>query len=623
MSLRINQNIGALNVHRNLMNTDNAMSKSVNRLSSGFRINGGADDPAGLVISEYLRAQVDGLGQAIANSNDAINLIKTAEGALAEVNNLLKSMRTLAVHASNTGVNSAEALAADQADIQSAIASLNRIASTTMFGDKRLLDGTSGITGTSTNGLITVTGGTAMTKAGTYSVDITAVATRASVTSSARQVQQITAGAAADNSKNTITGADFGQLQFAGDAVGGSTYNIRIYANETVQDVVDRINGDAFLSQKITAGLDAAGKLTFTTNTLNATDGSLTVQAINGQGASGTAAIVEAFTGVTAASAMTSAAVTASGSSRLAKAETLTITDVTNGNRSTSVSLQAGDSLDTVVRKINSAVIAAGVRVQASLEENAKIVFTNTAYGSAANARVTITSSITEAASTANLGIGFVDELHVASGGGGVGNYAAAIGGTDVAGTINGEDCTGVGQILTGNSGNANTAGLQLRAAVNFTGTAVASVTVNQGSLTFQVGANAGQLISQSLTSVAADQLGTTATGLVTGARSVADIDITTLDGAQDAIKILDAAIQQISTQRAQLGAFQRNVLESNINSLGIAKENLQASESSIRDADMAAEMVQFTRHNIMMQAGTAMLAQANQLPQQLLSLLR
>jgi flagellin len=410
MSLRINQNIGALNVHRNLMNTDNAMSKSVNRLSSGFRINGGADDPAGLVISEYLRAQVDGLGQAIANSNDAINLIKTAEGALAEVNNLLKSMRTLAVHASNTGVNSAEALAADQADIQSAIASLNRIASTTMFGDKRLLDGTSGITGTSTNGLITVTGCTAMTKAGTYSVDITAVATRASVTSSARQVQQITAGAAADNSKNTITGADFGQLQFAGDAVGGSTYNIRIYANETVQDVVDRINGDAFLSQKITAGLDAAGKLTFTTNTLNATDGSLTVQAINGQGASGTAAIVEAFTGVTAASAMTSAAVTASGSSRLAKAETLTITDVTNGNRSTSVSLQAGDSLDTVVRKINSAVIAAGVRVQASLEENAKIVFTNTAYGSAANARVTITSSITEAASTANLGIGFVDE---------------------------------------------------------------------------------------------------------------------------------------------------------------------------------------------------------------------
>ena len=352
---------------------------------------------------------------------------------------------------------------------------------------------------------------------------------------------------------------------------------------------MDRINGDAFLSQKITAGLDAAGKLTFTTNTLNATDGSLTVQAINGQGASGTAAIVEAFTGVTAASAMTSAAVTASGSSRLAKAETLTITDVTNGNRSTSVSLQAGDSLDTVVRKINSAVIAAGVRVQASLEENAKIVFTNTAYGSAANARVTITSSITEAASTANLGIGFVDELHVASGGGGVGNYAAAIGGTDVAGTINGEDCTGVGQILTGNSGNANTAGLQLRAAVNFTGTAVASVTVNQGSLTFQVGANAGQLISQSLTSVAADQLGTTATGLVTGARSVADIDITTLM-AQDAIKILDAAIQQISTSVPNWAPSSATCWKAT-STVGDCHENLQASESSIRDADMAAEM--------------------------------
>ena len=159
--------------------------------------------------------------------------------------------------------------------------------------------------------------------------------------------------------------------------------------------------------------------------------------------------------------------------------------------------------------------------------------------------------------------------------------------------------------------------------AVENTGTAVALVTVAQGTLSFQIGGNAGQSVSQSLSSTAANRLGTSATGLETNARSVADIDVTTLKGAQDAIKIIDAAISQVSTMRAQLGAFQKNVLESNINSLGIAKENLQASESTIRDTDMAAEMVTFTRNNIMMQAGTAMLAQANQLPQQLLALLR
>ena len=122
---------------------------------------------------------------------------------------------------------------------------------------------------------------------------------------------------------------------------------------------------------------------------------------------------------------------------------------------------------------------------------------------------------------------------------------------------------------------------------------------------------------------MAATKLGTSATGLATSATSVADIDVTTLNGAQDALKLIDAAISQVSSQRANLGAFQRNVLESNINSLGVAKENLAASESTIRDADMAAEMVTFTKQQIMMQAGTAMLAQANQLPQQLTQLLR
>src|SRR5260221_10613584 len=110
MALRINTNVTALNALRNLQNTAASVATSIERLSSGLRINRAADDPAGLIISEGLRAQIDGLNQAISNSQDANNLIKTAEGGLSEINSLLRSVRQLAVHAANTGVNDVNAV---------------------------------------------------------------------------------------------------------------------------------------------------------------------------------------------------------------------------------------------------------------------------------------------------------------------------------------------------------------------------------------------------------------------------------------------------------------------------------------------------------------------------------
>ena len=117
MSLRINHNLAALNAHRNLVNTTGDLLSSMQRLSSGFRINQGSDDPAGLVISEQFRAQIAGLNRAIQNSEGSITMIQTAEGALTEINNLLISMRELAIHAANEGFNDADQLAADQAEI--------------------------------------------------------------------------------------------------------------------------------------------------------------------------------------------------------------------------------------------------------------------------------------------------------------------------------------------------------------------------------------------------------------------------------------------------------------------------------------------------------------------------
>jgi flagellin len=141
MGLRINQNIAAMNSYRNLSNTDNQMSKSLEKLSSGFRINRAADDAAGLAISEGLRSQVGGLKVAVRNSQDGISVVQTAEGALNESHSILQRMRDLSVQASNDGGLNADAKTAIQAEVTELSAELTRIADTTKFNGNALLDG--------------------------------------------------------------------------------------------------------------------------------------------------------------------------------------------------------------------------------------------------------------------------------------------------------------------------------------------------------------------------------------------------------------------------------------------------------------------------------------------------
>ncbi|MEV4707737.1 flagellin [Actinoplanes sp. NPDC049316] len=144
MGLRINQNIAAQNAYRNLSVTDSQMSKSLEKLSSGFRINRAADDAAGLSISEGLRAQVGGLKVAVRNAQDGISVAQTAEGALNEVTSILQRMRDLSVQAANGGSNDSEAKAAAQKEFGQLNDELDRIGNTTSFGKSKLLDGTFG-----------------------------------------------------------------------------------------------------------------------------------------------------------------------------------------------------------------------------------------------------------------------------------------------------------------------------------------------------------------------------------------------------------------------------------------------------------------------------------------------
>ncbi|MEC8254169.1 MAG: flagellin, partial [SAR324 cluster bacterium] len=220
--------------------------------------------------------------------------------------------------------------------------------------------------------------------------------------------------------------------------------------------------------------------------------------------------------------------------------------------------------------------------------------------------------------------------------------------GLDVAGEINGEEASGKGQILTGNSGNSNTDGL----AVRYTGLALpgqlpqadvpaqmtpanqrserdlgnmgrvraGTIALAQNSLVFQIGSNCEQTTSLALRNMQTNTLGTGVSN-DSGFVSLADIDVTDAEMAQDAMCVIDRALEEVSSTRGEIGAFQKNNLESNLNYLRIAHENVLSSESVIRDADIAEEMTNFTRNQIMTDSATAMLAQANARSQSVLRL--
>jgi flagellin len=200
--------------------------------------------------------------------------------------------------------------------------------------------------------------------------------------------------------------------------------------------------------------------------------------------------------------------------------------------------------------------------------------------------------------------------------------------GSDVSGLINGESAIGRGQELTGRRGNATTEGLTVRwkgaqgvaIAPKPNGTAVGKISIREG-FRFQVGANPDQAVSVAMGNMSSSQL---ARGVKneSGFQSLADLDVRSTTGANDAIRVVDEAINQVATTRGSLGAFQRNTLESNLTSLRIASENMTSAESTIRDADMAKELATFTRNQIMTQSAMAQLAQANAMPQNVLRLL-
>ncbi len=466
---RINTNIPAMVAQGRLARNQLDLNVRLERLSTGLRINRGQDDPAGLIISERLRKEIRGIEQAINNSSRAINIISTAEGALNEVSSLLLDIRGLIQSTANTGALSPDETQANQQEIDSLLSSIDRIANTTQFAGKKLINGDQGYLVSS------------VTTADLASVQLFAVRLPPGTTRNV--VVQVTQS------------AETALLAFTGSSTGAVSVEVRGNLGSEIL---------SFASGTTTADIQTA------------------INSI--KDATGVSAIVSAGTFMLSS--------TEYGSEQFVSVKAL------------SGDFIAANAGQTVIDSgVDAGVLINGQRAQA---DGLKV---NTRTASL-DAEFFLTSSFGTSTMTTTFQV---------TGGGSI--YQI---GQDV--NINGQVHTGIPSISTGNLGNSVDGFLN---------------------------------------------------SLRTGAaNSVADENFVAAE------KILSAAIAQVSTLRGRLGSIQKNQLQTNINTQQIALENVSASESVIRDADIAVEVAALTRAQILVQSTMSTLQIANSLPQAVLSLL-
>lgn len=451
MAQVINTNIASLNAQRNLNSSQSSLQTSLQRLSSGLRINSAKDDAAGLAISERFTAQIRGLNQAMRNANDGISFAQTAEGALGEIGNALQRIRELAVQSAND-TNSPSDRQAINKEVNALIAEINRIAGSTQFNGQNILDGTM-------SELVFQVG--------------------------ANRGQAI-----------SVTGVDARGAQLGATVATGATVNtkgLNYPTNITVQGVAIDLSSAASLDDVVAA--------------INASYGSTGVQAVR-------------------ADSVETGKLSLTGSGESFE---LTINRV-------KIELSEGEDLNTLRDRINAHAMQTGV----TMTEDYRLVSAGDITLEASGVQI---DGITVTSAKFERGIELMADVGK--------------------------------EIIVGGDDADDLAALGLDGLANATET----YTVNA-------------------------------------------ISVATREGASNAIRTVDFALQQVAGLRAELGAVQSR-FESTIANLSTSSENLSAARSRILDADFAAETANLTRAQILQQAGVAMLAQANALPQNVLSLLR
>jgi len=574
----VNTNIASLNSQRNLNQSQSNLGVSLQRLSSGLRINSAKDDAAGLAISERLTTQIRGLNQAARNANDAVSLSQTAEGSLDEINNIFQRGRELAVQAANA-TNSSTDRAAIQLEIDQLISEVSRIAETAAFNGVKLFTG----------GEQTVT----------YDPDSTGLTPEQQQLVVDLQTFWLQQGEAAIEEYFGITGDGAGlEVKF----VEGESYLAAVsftgfeVATGKAVNLSLNIDLDDFLPSD---GPD--GGPSFVSNDriiAHELVHAVSARAINIQDAplyfvEGTAEFL------IGADARLKNDLDILGGQTAANIETLFDTHLTNDG-----SLEQYSAGYAAVRYLHQSIIDEGgtgiKEVFDFLEANTKstlddaIVSLKGTYAGLAysdQAEFEGIFGVGEAGNDYVLGL----DLNNADTG--------AVGGPDADGGTRDTSATGV---ISGST--TSTSNPLVNFAEIFPSGSRTLLLNNTETLQFQVGANSGEIIEVGLV------------GINTGNLGVSDVDL--VNGASKAISQFDAALNAINTERARLGAVQ-NRLETAVRSIEISVENNSAARSRIRDADFATETASLTRNQILQQAGVTILAQANTLPQLALSLLQ
>ena len=507
----INTNIASLNAQRNLNTSQSELATSLQRLSSGLRINSAKDDAAGLAITERFTTQIRGLNQAVRNANDGISLSQTAEGALGELTNNLQRIRELAIQSANATNSDSDRAALDR-EVQQRLAEIDRIASQTSFNGRKLLDGTFGNAAFQVGANV----GETITLDLSDSVrrdSLGEIATATSVDLNTLIIPDADAVPASTGALGAFTGA-------TSNAGGGTPGVFRLNLSDgtnTVNIDTSVADGATLDAAALAAGIEAQrATIEAAGFTINGADAAEIQAAITG----GTFSFSRADgVNFTLTESVESGSFDATPTFANTTAGTITTTDGSPATTATPYTL-APDALTIQIGDAEPVSVAAG------------------------------DYSTTQQ---------FVDAVNIALG------------------------------------GNAS-------AELNDDGT----LTITS-SETVTIGGADGPAFFTATTYPAEGDLTT--------------VNILTVLGSNDAILRVDSALTEVSDLRSTFGAIQ-NRFESTIANLATTAESLTASRSRIQDADFAAETANLTRAQILQQAGTAILAQANALPQNVLSLL-
>jgi flagellin len=605
--MRINTNIAALTSYNALNTTNRALTKSIERLSTGLRINSAADDAAGLAISEKMRAQFKGLDQAASNSQDGISMIQTAEGALNETHSILQRMRELSVQAANDTLTQ-EDRAYIQLEIDELKSEITRISTTTQFNKQQLLDGSAAVLWSSS--------------------DLT---TKAIINGGLRSIDQF--GQKLVNEGNfvmSITVENIGKAEIlktdifkvkhsCTDATADYQYKVGDIASSGTQlrdiDKFWDANGKFLLDDPktvtITQGNGKTASFTiYSTDTVQSLQDKLNAAIGGGLGQ-------DSYTNDAPADRVHAQFVEYDNTGRTDLPAGLVDDDLFSNTGATDIPdwfTVAG----TIV--IQSAVTGAEGRLSfAGDEDIIKALSLNTLQAASEN-RFTVnvfdahkgTPVVTNAQVTGSVLYGMVnpnvDVKYDSMTDVAVDSETYVIKGT--AWNTSGDKTYTAFRFMEGSDvepGDAYVlAGGHAKAFLD----KVTYLHLADNTSVFQIGANEGEDMGVHIGNMSTEALG------------VHRVLVTDRESAARSITIIDTAINKVSSQRARLGAYQ-NRLEHTINNLTTASTNMKSSESRIRDADMAKEMMDFTKLNVLSQAGNAMLAQANQLPANVLTLLR